>query len=216
MAIDTAWYEAVNDLARHTPALHTALAAYALWGGLAALALLLIGGWLWARRQSDPARPVAVAALTGVTAVMALLANQVAVSPAIARPRPCAALPRAEVLLRCSPDFSMPSDHAALAGAVLAGLWLLNRKFGLVATVLGVLLAFSRVYVGVHYPLDVLAGLLGGAAVSPVVVLALRGPVSTLASRLDDTELGWLVHTCEQPARHSTQPDRRGLAPRAT
>ena len=41
---DTSWYRAVNDVARDTPWAHGFLAAYALWAGLAVLAVLLVVG----------------------------------------------------------------------------------------------------------------------------------------------------------------------------
>lgn len=45
MSVDTQWYLDVNAFARATPWLHTVLAAYALWAGLVALAVLLVAGW---------------------------------------------------------------------------------------------------------------------------------------------------------------------------
>ncbi|WP_098956976.1 phosphatase PAP2 family protein [Pseudonocardia sp. N23] len=107
----------------------------------------------------------------------------------IGRARPCAAMPDAQVLLPCSTDYSMPSDHAVIAGALVVGLWILQRRLGVVAAVLALLLAFSRVYVGVHYPTDVAVGLLFGAAVAAAVVLGLRGPAAAVAERLRDTSL---------------------------
>ncbi|GAY08467.1 putative integral membrane protein [Pseudonocardia sp. N23] len=98
-------------------------------------------------------------------------------------------MPDAQVLLPCSTDYSMPSDHAVIAGALVVGLWILQRRLGVVAAVLALLLAFSRVYVGVHYPTDVAVGLLFGAAVAAAVVLGLRGPAAAVAERLRDTSL---------------------------
>jgi len=75
-------------------------------------------------------------------------------------------------------DFSFPSDHATAAGAVAVGLLLTNRRWGIIAAALAVVMAFTRVYVGAHYPADVLAGLaLGGivAAVGTVLVVPLLG-----------------------------------------
>ncbi|MGH3627791.1 MAG: phosphatase PAP2 family protein, partial [Sciscionella sp.] len=181
---DTAWYLDVNGFVRQTPWLHGFLAAYALWGGLLVLALVLIGGWWRARRRDDAPRAVATAVLTGVAAVVAVVVNQQLISPAIARPRPCLALHHVEVLLACSKDYSMPSDHCIIAGAFVAGLFILHRKSGAVALVLALLLAFGRVYAGVHYPSDTVAGLLAGALIGSVIVLALRRPTTALTVRL--------------------------------
>ena len=138
------------------------------------------------------ARLTATAFLVGVGAVLALLANQV-IGPAVARSRPCHALAHVEVLLRCASDSSFPSDHAMIAGAFAAGLFLLDRRLGLAALLLALLLAFARVYVGVHYPSDVAGGLAIGAAIGTLVVLALRPATAAVALRLARTPLRPLI-----------------------
>lgn len=192
--MDTTWYLDINAVAERTPWLHAVMAAYALWAGLVVLAALLVGAWWWyARRCPDPARATATAVLTGLAAVVAVLVNQQLISPAIARPRPCTALGHVEVLLPCSPDFSMPSDHCIIAGAFVAGLWLLHRRIGVAAAVLALLLAFGRVYVGVHYPTDAVTGLVAGVIIGLVVVLAGRRPATAVAARAALTPLRPLI-----------------------
>ena len=61
-----------------------------------------------------------------------------------------------------------------------------NRRLGLFACVAAALLAFARVYIGAHYPLDVLAGLAFGASVTLLGWLLLRHPLTALTS--------WLRH----------------------
>lgn len=199
MSFDTTWYRAVNGIAPHTPWANGLLAAYALWGGLVLLALLLVCGWLLARRRPDAPRAVAIAFCTGLGPVVALVVNQHAISPAVARTRPCHVVAHADVLLTCTNDFSFPSDHCMIAGAFAAGLLMLDRRLGAVAVPLALLLAFSRVYAGVHYPTDVAAGLAIGAAIGSIVVAALRRPVTALARWATRTPLRPLVATA--PAR---------------
>jgi undecaprenyl-diphosphatase len=189
VSIGTAWYLDVNHFARDTPWAHGFLAAYALWAGLVVLSLLLIAAWLVVRHRVDAPRAVATAFLAGLGTVIALLLNQHVISPAVARPRPCHALHHVEVLLACNNDFSFPSDHCMLAGAFAAGLLLVSLRFGIPAVLLALLLAFSRVYTGVHYPGDAAAGLLIGAAICTVTVLLLRRPATALARRLARTPL---------------------------
>ena len=191
-SIDRSWYLSVNEFARDTRWAHGMLANYANWAGLTLLALLLVAAWLLGRRRSEAPRLTATAFLVGVGAVLALLANQ-AIGPAIARTRPCHALTHPEVLLHCASDSSFPSDHAMIAGAFAAGLLLLNRRIGTAALMLALLLAFARIYVGVHYPSDVAGGLAIGAAIGVLVVLTLRPAAARVASRLLQTPLRPLV-----------------------
>lgn len=100
-----------------------------------------------------------------VFAVLLAVAVNQPVAHAVAEQRPFAGFPSAVVLLHRSTDPGFPSDHATMAGAVAVGLFLVNRRLGAVTAALALVLAFSRVYVGVHYPGDVVAGLVLGALV---------------------------------------------------
>ena len=64
-------------------------------------------------------------------------------------------------------DSSFPSNCAAVTFAVAFGIWLCHRKWGYIVGCLAFLMSFSRVYVGIHYPLDIL----GGAACGIVATL---------------------------------------------
>jgi undecaprenyl-diphosphatase len=84
------------------------------------------------------------------------------------RARPCIALADVRLLVGCTKSPSFPSNHAVNASALatLAALYL--PRFGLPAMALAVLVVYSRVYVGVHYPLDVLVGSVLGIVVALV------------------------------------------------
>lgn len=88
---------------------------------------------------------------------------------AIPRDRPPLRYPDPEPLVRVPGTNSLPSGHATTSfccAAILAWLW---PRFAVPLFVLAALIAFSRVYVGVHYPLDVLAGALLGLALAVVI-----------------------------------------------
>jgi undecaprenyl-diphosphatase len=93
---------------------------------------------------------------------------------AFGRDRPYVAHPHPEPLLGTPLDLSFPSGHAATAFAGVTILAAFAPRLGPALLVLAALVAWSRVYVGVHYPLDVLVGALLGTAVGLVFVYVTR------------------------------------------
>ena len=183
---DLPLFLAINDFARATPWLHTILLAYANFG-IVVFAGLMLAGWWTARAHADMAvMSRAIWAPLGM--LIALGINQVFVA-AVNEPRPYTTLPDILVLAQRGHDPSFPSDHAVIAGAVAAGLFLLNRRLGWFAAAAAALMAFARVYIGAHYPHDVAAGLIVGAAISLLGYLAARRVLRWLLSRLDHTPL---------------------------
>ncbi len=92
------------------------------------------------------------------------------IKDAVARVRPCRAIEGIRLVLPCPKSYSMPSGHAISSFAFGAPLWYLTRPYLTTAVrwyplVLASFIAFSRVYLGVHYPTDVLAGAFLGAAI---------------------------------------------------
>lgn len=194
-SVDRNWYLDVNSFMRSTGWAHGFMAPWALWGGLTLLALMVIGGWLWARREGW-LNGVVTVVLAGLSGVLALGINHF-VSQAVARVRPCHALkpthPAITTLLTCKSDYGFPSDHAIIAGAIATGLVIFSRRLGLVAWIVALFLGFGRVYVGVHYPGDVIAGLVLGALIAVVVWALLRIPAAAIVDWLSRTPLRPLV-----------------------
>ncbi len=93
----------------------------------------------------------------------------------VERVRPCNALQNVNLLVGCGSSFSMPSNHASNAFAIAMVFWFLRRSFisSLYVFVAGII-AFSRVYVGVHYPFDIAAGALLGTATAYCAILLYR------------------------------------------
>lgn len=161
---------AVNAFARHTPALHGVLLAYAKYG-LVLFAALLLAALVAARHRST--RDLAATGWAALAVLLALALNQ-PLGHVFAERRPYAVHPHLLRLADVTSDFSFPSDHAVMAGAVAAGLLLAHRRIGAVGVVAALLMAFSRVYIAAHYPWDVVAGLVFGALVAVVPWLLLR------------------------------------------
>jgi undecaprenyl-diphosphatase len=100
------------------------------------------------------------------------------------RPRPFEELPAAEPLLRATVGESLPSGHASTSFAGALILSYVVRRAVPALFVLAALIAFSRVYVGVHYPLDLVAGAAVGLAVALAVIGFLRARRPTSEDRL--------------------------------
>ncbi len=80
-----------------------------------------------------------------------------------ARVRPCHALEGVRLLVGCGGSYSFPSGHATNIFAAMVFLSLRYRKYTPFFLIVAAAIAYSRVYVGVHYPLDVLGGAVLGA-----------------------------------------------------
>lgn len=106
-------------------------------------------------------RRIAIVALAALAADF--LITNVALKHLIARPRPYDAFPDVINALARESSFSFPSGHSAASFACsVVYLKLLPRKAGVPLFVLAVLVALSRIYLCVHYPSDVLAGVIIG------------------------------------------------------
>ncbi|MFQ5924668.1 MAG: phosphatase PAP2 family protein [Dehalococcoidia bacterium] len=103
------------------------------------------------------------------------------------RLRPFELYPDAVNLLFYQPtDPSLPANTAAIGFAFAMGTWLINRRVGLFLLIPTLLLCFARVFVGVHYPLDIIAGAAIGIITGFAALLALwiGKPIPTLTLKL--------------------------------
>ena len=186
MNLNTSLFLSVNDFARSTPWLQgpaTLVAGY----GLVVFAALLLAGWWIARRDGDPIR-MAAAVWAPLGTLLAVAVNQPIVA-LVHEQRPYDALTGIIVLATPTTDPGFPSDHATAAGAVMAGLFLVNRTLSWIAALAAAAMAFSRVYIAAHYPLDVAAGLLLGAAVTLLGWILVRRLLLRLVEGARDTGL---------------------------
>jgi undecaprenyl-diphosphatase len=87
------------------------------------------------------------------------------IKDAVQRTRPCHVIPEVHLLAGCAHSPAFPSNHASNMFMVATMAWLEFRRWRWILPALAAMLAYSRVYVGVHYPSDVMGGALLGAAI---------------------------------------------------
>lgn len=136
----------------------------ALNGFWKAVTFLGNGGWFWVALGLALLIPRKTRTI-GLTALLSIfigfLITNVAVKNWVARPRPYVTVSAIVPLIRKPREFSFPSGHACVSFASAFIYYrMAPKKYGIAAIVLAGLISFSRLYVGVHYPGDVLGGIL--------------------------------------------------------
>jgi len=168
-SIDYTLFRVINGMAGRSHTLDAVMIELAKYSPLVyAVALALL--WLtWKPRNQ---RAVLFA---GISALVALGLGQI-VGYAFPRDRPYLSH-HVSLLITHSPDTSFPSDHTTLAFAVAIAVWQFNRRAGITLLIFGVLVAVARVFVGAHYPGDVIGGAVLGAITSLFILRLFEVPV---------------------------------------
>lgn len=166
----------------HPNALAVTLATVCAEWLICAVPILIGIGWL---RGNENTRKMLLIAIG--SGLLGLLTNQI-IGLAWSHPRPFM-IGLGHTLIPHVADSSFPSDHLTLWWSVAAGLLLQRglRRVGVALALFGLPIAWSRIYLGVHFPLD-MVGAIAVAALSAVLTLNearwYLGPVYRLASRI--------------------------------
>lgn len=108
--------------------------------------------------------------LCACSLILVVLIDNVILKNAIARTRPYEVIDGLQRIIEAQADFSFPSGHTGASFAAAVVIFMrLPKRYGIPALVIAVLIGFSRLYVGVHYPTDVIVAALIGTVVAVFV-----------------------------------------------
>lgn len=100
-----------------------------------------------------------------LTLILCTLIGNLWLKPFVARVRPFEANHFTELLITAPKDFSFPSGHTMASFACTTVLMYFDKKAGIPALITAVLISFSRLYLYVHYPSDILGGIVIGVVI---------------------------------------------------
>lgn len=106
--------------------------------------------------------------------ILSFLTGNLFLKNVVMRSRPCWIDPDIPLLISSPKDFSFPSGHTMASFAAAVSIYLQDKRWGLAAVCLAALIACSRLYLFVHFPTDVLFGLVWGAGLAILVNRVMR------------------------------------------
>jgi len=102
------------------------------------------------------------------------LVGSVVLKPLVARVRPFEVNTAITLLIARPTDFSFPSGHAMSSFTAATVILKAHKKLGIIAFIVALLIAFSRLYLYVHYPSDVLVGMIFGVVIGIIAIKVLQ------------------------------------------
>lgn len=143
----------------HTPVLDKVMVGLTTLGN-AGIIWIIVGIILLARKKSRVAGVMLLSSL-----LLGLIVGNGIMKNLIARPRPCWRMPEVAMLIPVPTDYSFPSGHTLASFEAITVLFLTKQKPAVFALILGSIIAVSRMYLFVHYPTDILGGMILGIVI---------------------------------------------------
>lgn len=173
--LNTDLLKAINGLAGENAAID-AIMKFSTNYALYVFAIILLAMWFLGTTYMK--KTVVYAAVSGA---VALIIN-IIISKFYFEARPFVTYDNINVLVEHAADASFPSDHTTGAIALAVAIVLRHKKIGIIAVLFALLTGFSRIYVGNHYPFDVVAGIIIATIVAFIINSAkpIMEPISNL------------------------------------
>lgn len=128
------------------------------------------GGMIWIGATIlllIPKKTRSIGMMSAVALLGSLIINNNIIKNIVQRPRPFVTFTDLQIIIPTPSEYSFPSGHTSSSFAAAAVFYRhLPKKLGLPSVILAGLIGFSRLYVGVHYPTDVIAGVIMGILLS--------------------------------------------------
>ena len=135
-------------------------------------------GWFWILLTIIlliPKKTRRIGVASAIALFIGSLITNVALKNIVARTRPYEVVEGLNLLVGKAHDFSFPSGHSCASFASAFAIYkTAPKKYGIAALILASLIAFSRLYVGIHYPTDVIAGIIIGIVSAVISVLIIK------------------------------------------
>lgn len=185
--MDKSWEIEVLDALQniHTPWLDKLMVAITSLGNAGILWIVMAAVLLIIPKTRKAGLCMAIALILDLLITNCLLKNLVA------RTRPYDVANFTDLIVKKPKDYSFPSGHTAASFTAVTALFMRKEKLlGSIACVVAVLIAFSRMYLYVHFPTDILGGIVVGIVAGVAAGLILKVIDTKLATRNEKSDMG--------------------------